>query len=393
MTSTTVLSRADLVRRAADLVPLLRTHARWSEQHRRLHDETIEALADAGVFRLRVPARFGGYEADTATLHDVLTQLGRGDGAVAWTASVWTIPGWMVGMFPDEVQQEVYATPDVRVCGTLSPTATGTPVPGGLKLNGRWGFISGALHSHWQEVIAMAPTPDGAGQWPVVALVPIGDLELADDWDTAGLRGSGSVTTVARDVFVPRERIVPLPAVLAGRSASAANTELAMYRSPLLGVANASSMGTVIGLAQAARETFLDRLPTRKIAYTAYERQADASITHLQLADATLKIDEAQFHASRVTALVDEGRGGDGWTLEERARCRADMGAICRLGKEAVDLLALASGGSSLNLSNLMQRVVRDVYAVNLHALMVPSTNFELYGRVLCGLEPNSPYI
>ena len=40
-----------------------------------------------------------------------------------------------------------------------------------------------------------------------------------------------------------------------------------------------------------------------------------------------------------------------------------------------------------------MQRVVRDMYAVNLHALMVPSTNLELYGRVLCGLEPNSPYI
>ncbi|MEV6926505.1 acyl-CoA dehydrogenase family protein [Dactylosporangium sp. NPDC051485] len=395
MTSTTETpTREELVRRAADLVPLLRKHAAWTEEHRRLHEETVEALAGAGLLRMRVPVRYGGYESDTATLNDVMTELGRGDGAVAWTASVWAIPGWMVGMFPDEVQDEVYATPDVRVCGTLSPSAEAKPAQGGMVLNGRWGFISGALHSHWQEVIAMAPTPDGAGMWPVVALVPIGDLEIVDDWQTAGLRGSGSVSTVARDLFVPQRRILPLPAVLQGQTASAANAQLPMYRSSLLGVANASSCGTVLGLARAARENFFERLATRKITYSDYAHQGDAPVTHLQVADATMKIDEAEFHAARVTGLVDsKSASGEPLTLEERARTRADVGAVCQLGKAAVDVLSMASGGSSIYSDVPMQRIVRDMYAVNLHALMVPSTNFELYGRVLCGLEPNSAYI
>jgi alkylation response protein AidB-like acyl-CoA dehydrogenase len=395
MSSTTEAPpREELVRRTAELVPLLRKHAPWAEENRRLHDETIEALAGAGIFRMRVPARYGGYESDARTLNEVMIELGRGDGSVAWTASVWAIPGWMVGMFPDQVQDEVYATPDVRVCGALSPSGTGVPKDGGLVVNGRWRFISGALHSHWQEIIAMAPTPDGSSQWPIVALVPLRDLEIVDDWHTAGLRGSGSVTTIATDLFIPPERILPLPVILQGQTTSSNNAGLAMYRNPLLGVANASSVGMLVGLAKAGVEVFFERLGDRKITYTDYAHQREAPVTHLQVAEAVMKVDEARFHADRVAALVDaKGASGEPWTLEERARTRADVGAICRLGKDAVDRLSLASGGSSIYQDVPMQRIVRDMYAANLHALMVPDTNFELYGRILCGLEPNTLYI
>jgi alkylation response protein AidB-like acyl-CoA dehydrogenase len=300
----------------------------------------------------------------------------------------------MVGMFPDEVQDEVYSSPDVRVCGTLSPSGAAVPAPGGVVVNGQWGFISGALHSQWQEVIAMAPTPDGAGMWPVMALVPMSELEIVDDWFAAGLKGSGSVTTIAKDVFIPEERVLPLPAVLAEQYASRANADSPVWRAPLLGVAAGSSVGTVLGLARGALETFLERLPDRKITYTDYASQRAAPLTHLQVADAAMKIDEAEFHAFRVTTLLDQkGISGESWKIEERARTRGDVGAVCQLGKAAIDILASASGGSSNYTDVPIQRIARDIQAANLHALMLPTTNLELYGRVLCGLEPNSAYI
>ena len=58
-----------------------------------------------------------------------------------------------------------------------------------------------------------------------------------------------------------------------------------------------------------------------------------------------------------------------------------------------MDILLAASGGSSIYLDVPIQRIARDVQAINLHALMNPNTNAELYGRVLCGLEPNTLYI
>ena len=393
MLTTGVPTREELVRRASELVPVLQQNAAWSEENRRIHDETIEALADAGIFRLRVPARYGGYEADTRTLVDVGTELGRGDGSTSWVASVYWIPTWMACLFPEQVQDEVFSTPDVRVCGTLSPSGMAAPVDGGVVVNGKWAFISGALHSHWQEIIAILVPPDGE-PYPIMALVPISELQIVDDWYTAGLKGTGSVSTIAQDLFIPAERVVPLPAVLQGQHASAVNADSAIYRAPLLPVASASSVGTVVGLARGARDAFFERLPDRKITYTSYTRQSEAPLTHLQVADATLKIDQAEFHAHRLATLVDaKSAEGASWTLEERARSRADVGAVCRLAKEAVDIFTTASGGSSIYSHVPIQRIARDILAVNLHALMHPNTNAELYGRVLCGLEPNSLYI
>jgi alkylation response protein AidB-like acyl-CoA dehydrogenase len=390
---TEVPTREQLVEQAAELAPLLRENAAWARENRRQHESTIEALADAGIFRLRVPKRYGGYEADTRTLVEVGSALGRADGSASWVASVYWIPTWMAGMFPDEVQDEVFATPDVRICGTLSPSAMATAVDGGIVVQGKWGFISGALHSHWQEIIAMLPMPDGTPM-PIVALVPMSDLKIVDDWHTSGLRGTGSVTTVAEDVFVPAARYLPLPQVLEGQTASPLNAELPMYRAPLLPVASASSVGTVLGLAQAAQQAFLQRLPGRKITYTSYQSQAEAPLTHLQVATASLKVDEAEFHAHRLADLVDRKCAeGSAWSMAERVRARADMGALGQLAKEAVGILSTASGGTSIYDGVPIQQLTLDMHAAGQHALMHPDTNTELYGRLLCGLPPNTLYV
>nr|WP_307961873.1 acyl-CoA dehydrogenase family protein [Salinispora arenicola] len=112
MLETDVRSPEQLVERASQIAPTLKKNASWTEENRRLHDETLEALADAGVFRLRVPKRYGGYEADTRTLVEVGAVLGQADASPSWVASVYWIPTWMAGLFPDEVQDEVFATPE-----------------------------------------------------------------------------------------------------------------------------------------------------------------------------------------------------------------------------------------------------------------------------------------
>jgi alkylation response protein AidB-like acyl-CoA dehydrogenase len=387
-------SRADVVSSAKDIIPVLRSHARWEDENRRLHDEVIEALAAAGVFRMRVPTRYGGYEVDAATMYQTIVQIGRADGAASWNAAVWSMCAWLAGLFPDHVQDEVFADPDTRVCGVLSPTAAAVPREGGLVVNGRWRFISGALHSQWQLVLAMAPTPDGSSQWPVMALVPVSDLELIDDWHTAGLRGTGSISTAARDLFIPADRVLPLPAILQGQHASALNAQSPMYQAPMMATGCASFSGTAVGLAKGALEDFLERMPTRKITYTDYTSQAEAPLTHSQVADASLLVDESEFHAVRLAGMMDaRSAGREPWTVLDRVSARAALGRVFSRAKDAVDVLNTGSGGTSLYLDVPIQRIERDIQALNLHALMHPKTNLELFGRIMCGLEPNTLYI
>ena len=71
----------------------------------------------------------------------------------------------------------------------------------------------------------------------------------------------------------------------------------------------------------------------------------------------------------------------------------SNRGRAFSVAKEAVDILNTASGGSSVYADVPIQRIERDIQTLNLHALMHPNTNLELYGRVLCGLEPNTMYL
>jgi alkylation response protein AidB-like acyl-CoA dehydrogenase len=266
-------------------------------------------------------------------------------------------------------------------------------VDGGLVVNGKWSFNTGAQQSHWNTNAAVLAHPNGEFE-PIMIAIPSSDLMIVDDWHTAGLRGSGSVTSIAQDVFVPQERVLSMGPVLAGQHRSVLNADSPIFKAPFMPTACATVSATALGLAKAAKEAFFERLPGRKITYTSYENQAEAPLTHLQVAEATTKIDEAEFHANRMADLIDTlGPTDHEWTIEERARVRLDMGAVAQRAKEAVDILNTASGGSSIYQSVPIQRIERDVQTLNLHAIMHPNTNLELYGRILCGLEPNTHYI
>jgi alkylation response protein AidB-like acyl-CoA dehydrogenase len=391
--TTDIPRRTELVERAAGLAPVLCANALVEERNACLSDESVEAMTAAGIFRMRVPRRYGGYECDTSTLLDVGIELGRANGAAAFNVAAWWIMDWNMGFFPDEVQDEVFADPDTRVCGTQTVAGKAIPADGGMVVNGEWAFNSGATHSRWKLLSTILVSPTAEPE-PVMAIVPMSQLRIVSDWDVSALRGTGSVRTVAEDLFVPAVRTLRFAAVAAGESASKLNAELPMFRAPIVGAVAATSAGKLIGMARAASDAFLDRIQTRTISTTFYERQADAPLTHLQVAEATLKTDEAEYHGRKIAALVDaKALTGEPWTIQDRAYARAVAGRVPQLVAEAVDLLAGACGASSLYLNDPIQRIRRDVRAITLHAVHMPTTTLELYGRVLCGLPPNTFFI
>jgi 3-hydroxy-9,10-secoandrosta-1,3,5(10)-triene-9,17-dione monooxygenase len=387
-------TREELVARAAEVVPLLRARARWIDEHRRLPEDVIEALDDSGLFKMRVPSQYGGYESDARTLVDVHGELAKGDGSAAFCVSVYSLINWVASRFPDEVQDEVFATPNARVCGTIAATGTATPTQGGYIYNGRWRFNSGVLHSHWKFTAAMLDSGPAAEREPYTALVPVSDFEIVDDWHTSGLRGTGSVTTVARDVFVPAERVIPTSKLFSDQCQSKVNGQKAIYQVPLLVTSTAATAGQTIGSAKYAIESFLQRMPDRGISYTDYHSQREAPITHLRLGEASLLAEEAETRIHKFADLVAAKTAADEpWSEAERVHSRVQMGRVAQLAKQAVDILSMASGGSSIYSDVPIQRIQRDMHALTIHALTSPDSNIELYGRQLCGLPPNTPYL
>jgi alkylation response protein AidB-like acyl-CoA dehydrogenase len=384
---TAVEIRERLVHRAASLVPTLRESSAAAEAARRLPPEIFEALAAADVFRMTAPKRFGGFEADFITQCEVLAEVARGSPSASWVSTILSAMSWLVSGFPDETQEEIFDTRDPRVTGVFSPTGKAVRKGGGYVVSGRWGYNTGGHGGNWTVVNAVL-VENGVAGMPHCCLVRANELERLDDWHASGMAATGSSTVVARDIFVPAHRVLPLPELVEGRYPRRHNSSNPYFNYPLAAVLAANAAGTPVGIARGALELFKERLPGRTITYTTYATKVEAPVTHLQVGEAALAIDSSDAHMRLACSLLDEASGAP--SQLDRVKIRAHVGAATRYAREAVDGLFYASGASVIQANVPMQSFQRDMQALANHAIMHPQTNVELYGRVLCGLEPNT---
>src|SRR3954453_21717881 len=107
---------------AASLAPQIRAFAEESERSRRLPMPQVEAMAEAGLFRLWIPRTLGGEEADPMTLVRVVEEVSRADGAAGWGSAIGGEYGAFGGYLPVEAAREIYGSdPHVRTAGAFRP--------------------------------------------------------------------------------------------------------------------------------------------------------------------------------------------------------------------------------------------------------------------------------
>jgi len=381
--------------RAAKLVPALRARAAEAELLRRLPEETIAELRASGLFKLMLPRRLGGDQASLHDFIDVVAEVGKGCGSTAWVLGVVNAHHWLLGLFPQQAQDEVCgAHPDLITSAVIGPRGRAQRVEGGYVVSGFWPFCSGSPAADWLMLGGEVVDAQGAVVDEGDFLVPVSAVTVKDDWDVTGLRATGSNSVVGKDVFVPAHRFLSLVQAIGGKNPGAGLHEGHLYDSAVVPVLALGIVPAALGIAQAALDNFRQRLPGRIVSYTLKEVQSTMPTTHMQVADAASKIDAARllFHrcAEDVTVAADSGQA---LPLLARARCRMDCAQGVRLCLEAVEVLYLASGGSGLAAGSPLQRASRDLHAINMHGLLCLETNKEMYGRLLLDLPQNTPLI
>ncbi|MFD7339103.1 acyl-CoA dehydrogenase family protein [Streptomyces violascens] len=381
-----------VVQAVADIVPTLRDNGQKAEELRWIPDENIQLLEKADVFRIVTPKRFGGLEFPVADQFRVLAEIGRGCPSTGWVASVWASSTWLITLFPDRAQEEVFAQPSVRVSGGFTPNGSIVPTDGGYLLNGSWRFNTGSRGADWNIATTVLEKADGSHE-EVVALVPMADFTLADDWHTSSASATGSSTSTAKEVFVPEHRVVPYADAIynsvANRTQHDTGRDYGLFSYIL-----ATTVATLVGTARGALELFLERVPGRAIAYTAWEDQAQHPLTQIQVAAAANRIAAAEALMDRwATVLQARADAGELPTVEEKAAIRGEGSYAAQLAKEAVEILYQASGASVIQRSVPLQRFFRDIEGFSLHGFLLLSSSLELQGRILLGIDEDNPLL
>ncbi|GAA1299871.1 acyl-CoA dehydrogenase family protein [Saccharothrix xinjiangensis] len=380
----------DLIERVRALVPLLRSNAERCTANRRVPRENLDALREAGLFRMSLPRHRGGLECDVRTKFSVLAEVSRGCGSTAWVSTIYLDSAFLLSKFPDEVQDEVFADPEAFHCATLAVPGRAVAVDGGYLVSGRWPFNSGCLDASY----LLHPAVVEGGELAHF-IIPAREVTIEDDWHVSGMEGTGSNTTSARDVFVPHRHVVGAARLLDQEHRSERNAASPFFRHPPFAYLVTSAAAAFIGMAEAAYEFYLERLPRRgPIAYSGNVLHRDAAITHHQVAESRMKIDSARLLAEQAADLLDERVAtGTGCDRDDRARVWGQVAYATRLCVEAVETLRLGSGASGITTTLPIHRIARDVQALATHAVLIPTTGIEHYGRALCGVEPSTPLL
>lgn len=387
--------RTELMAKATALVPLLRAKAAETERARRIPDEVIAAVEQAGLFRMRAPKRFGGYEADLRAYMDVVTELGRGCGSTGWISFISIATAWIAVQFSDQAQRDVFeGNPDARTIGVLAMSQPAQAVDGGYIVSGRWPYASNCLHAHW--AILAVPLPLAGGIAPGIILAPMSDLKIEDTWHVVGMRGTGSNTVIAENIFVPAHRAITVETLAKGQSPRANNDEF-VYRESFMTTAIIAVAPPILSMAQAARDLTLERIKAggKPIAYSFYDDLRKAPSMQLALAQASTLIDAAVLLMRRWSDdIADAARAGEDFAFTKRAQLRMDIGYAMKCCREAVDLLLSVQGASAFAESNPIQRVWRDLEMASRHGLLSGEVPHEIYGRALVGnFDALSPFV
>ncbi len=217
----------EAMRRAREIVPLLRQRAQAAEDARMLTRDNEQLLHETGLFRFHQPKAFGGMELDFVAVVDIPAELARGCPSTAWNVGNLACHHWILGCYDPETQREVWdANPDALIASSIALAAgRARQVEGGFIVSGRWPFSSGVDNSDWNMLAVTVYGDDGktAIDWRL-CLVPKSDYEIIDTWYAMGMEATGSKDIAVTELFVPARRALGAAALPRRTAASGRRT-------------------------------------------------------------------------------------------------------------------------------------------------------------------------
>ncbi|MGA8613072.1 MAG: acyl-CoA dehydrogenase family protein [Xanthobacteraceae bacterium] len=377
---------AELVAAARSMIPALAGRSIEQKSRRGILPETIAEMQAAGFFRVLQPKRWGGYEMDLNTFYDIEMALGEGDMSAGWGYGVLGVVSWFLGLIDDRVAQEVWGQDtETLICSSTMPAGKATAVDGGFRLTGHWRYASACEHSGWALLGGMVHAGNAPPDW-YFFVVPRQDYRTVDNWQVAGLQGTGSIDVVVEDVFVPHYRAQRLQDNFRLKGAGQAANPSSLYRLPFgqIFVRGVSTAG--LGALQAMLTALIAH--SRGRASRAGGLSSQNPTIQLLCAETAAALDEMRqtLHRNCCT-LHDYAQRDEAPPLELRLQFKFQSSAVIERCTLLAARIFKATGAAGLSEDLPFGRILNDLLAARQHV----SNQYEHYGAnwgaVMFGLE------
>lgn len=361
---------------AGELVPVLEEHAARHDREGSFVTESYGALKERRIMSALVPKELGGGGASLREVCELLRLLARGCASTALALSMHqhlvaaAVYNHRHGKPGEKLLRRV-ATDEAVLVSTgatdwVESIGTMTKVDGGYRVDAHKAFASGSPMATLMITSARYDDPEHGARvlhFPVPLSAP--GVTPLDDWDTLGMRATGSQTLKLEGVFVPDDAI----------ALSRPRGRWHPVWSVIMTVAPPVYMAPYVGLAGRARDIALAHAKRK-----ADDRHTTTAVGRMQGALAAAEL--------AWNAMIDNTAGFDFEPSLERAdRTLILKTLVANAVEETVNAAMAAAGGRAFFRALPLERCFRDVQAARFHPLP-EDRQIEFSGRLALGRDP-----
>jgi len=364
------------------LAPVIAEHRATFDQERRLPDAVFNALADAGLFRLWLPAAFGGPELSPTDFMTVVEAASALEGSVGWLVTNGSAMSRVAGYVSEAVARNWFADPRAFIVSATGAVGSAQKVDGGYRVTGRWPFGSGSHHATRFMGLASTKGPDGRDEPPLCCYFERRDVAIHDTWRVSGLRGTGSCDFEVRDLFVPEQHthafIGPKP-----------TQPGVLYRVPTLSIFPWAASVVPLGIARGAMDAFAElAVGKTRLGTSAPLRDRETVQSNFGRMQALHRSGRA-FLIETMAELIAALEADEIRLTKAKAIFRVACANAAENAMRIVDMIAAEAGAASIFETCPIERFARDIHAAVKHVAMTPNS-YIVSGRLGLGLDPGT---
>ncbi len=382
-------SAASLLRSVRDLRPLIEGEAPEIERAHRITPRVIEALREAGVYRMLTPRAYGGSQLTLWEFAEVMEAIAEADASTAWTVGQNSGICRLAAYLPPEGAQEIFGDPATILSWGNGP-GTARKVDGGYVISFQATYSSGMHHATWLGT-QDCDTYDADGN---LVLDRFGqklrgtcffrpeDVTVREIWQVSGLKGTGTDCYSVTDLFVPEHRFAyELPVI---------TEPLYLYNTTNIFATGFAAVA--LGLGRATLDALIGITATKSQRGTSGPlRDQRPVLGRLGVAESTLRSARALL---REVVLDGWERVSANRALDMQTRIDLRMATTFAMQRaaEVVDMAFKQAGIDAIFERNAFERRFRDMHAVSQH-IQARDDHFERVGQYLTGQEPDKGWL
>lgn len=377
-----------MLERIEALQPLFRDNADRARRERRLPDENVAALRDAGFFLALQPRCWGGYEVTPQEFFRMQMLIAQACMSTAWAGGIVAVHAFQIALMDCRAQQDVWGQDiHTRVSSSYAPMGKVEPVDGGFRFSGRWGWSSGCDHCTWALLGGILP--DGSYR---SFLLPRSDYHIEDTWHSMGLQGTGSNDVVVDNAFVPEYRTHKQTDGFAGTNPGVTPDSPPLFHLPWAQLFIRVVSTPAIGAASEALRLYKELVKGKasgdltKLAAD-FGTQERIAAAHNNLQEMTTVL------LGNFDAMMSCYHQGRSVPLDDRVLYRYQASLVIEKCMGIVDSLFSCAGGSSVFSGSPIQQRFLDIHTARAHVANNPVAFARNLGSVALGADNTDRFV